>query len=403
MQATDGDGHRCPRRAIPGAGSGVGSQGGGSPLNRNMAASTPSRAMTSTASAATSTATSSTAALGARRTVQHVVGAGLAARRLADADPDAHVARVVEVGVDRLEPVVAGRAPSHLHLDPARRQVELVVDDDEPVGARDPEPFHRARRDGQPRLVHVGQRNGQHDEVIVEAGLGHDGSRPLLGPEPLAPARRQELDDLGAEVVAGPLELRSRVAETHHQQVGRRPPAGRRQQAPQGLALPARLAPGRRRLAGAGTAGLAFGRFALGTFGLGGTLLDRSTRGGCPAATIDSGSASAVTLGGRAMSRHAHRRPDDEVTDVDLEVGGDVGGAGPDGEREHLLLEHPVGPVQLERLTGEGDRDVGGDLAVGVDDLEVDVGHAAPHGMALELAGHGEEGLARRRAATARR
>ncbi len=139
---------------------------------------------------------------------------------------------------------------------------------------------------------------------------------------------------------------------------------------------------------------LAFGGLALGRLALGRAFLEglhaRGLAGGHDRLGVDLGD----HVGGQDDVRHAHRRADHEVADVHLEVGGDVGGAGLDGEREHLLLEHPVGPVQLERLTGEGDGDLGGDLAVGVDDLEVDVGHAAAHGVALQLAGHGEELLA---------
>ena len=64
------------------------------------------------------------------------------------------------------------------------------------------------------------------------------------------------------------------------------------------------------------------------------------------------------------------------------------------GEREQLLLDHAVAPVDLDGLTDQRDRHFGGDLAVGVDDLEVDVRHAAPHRVALQLPRHGQELLA---------
>ena len=84
------------------------------------------------------------------RTLQHVVGAGLAAGRLADPDPHPQVVAGVEVGVDGLEPVVPGRAPAGLHLDPSRGEVELVVDHDQPLATVAAAPRRRRRGPSMP-------------------------------------------------------------------------------------------------------------------------------------------------------------------------------------------------------------------------------------------------------------
>ena len=102
-----------------------------------------------------------------------------------------------------------------------------------------------------------------------------------------------------------------------------------------------------------------------------------------------------VEVGGHARGEddvgHPHGGADDQIGDVHLEVGGDVRRPGPDGQGEQLLVEDPVGPVQLQGLAHQGDRDFGGDLPVGVDHLEVHMDDRVPHRMALELPGHGHE------------
>ena len=137
--------------------------------------------------------------------------------------------------------------------------------------------------------------------------------------------RREEIDDLGAEVVPGPLEFRSGVAEAHDEQVGRGPPARRRQQSPQGLALPARVASGLGR-------GLATGPFAFGPFAFGPFAFRRAFLGGLHAWRLPGGDDRlgidlGDDVGGKGDVRHPHGRPDDQIADVHLEVGGDVGGA----------------------------------------------------------------------------
>ena len=134
--------------------------------------------------------------LGGAGTLEHVVGPGLAARRLADAHPHPEVPVGVEVALDGLEAVVAGIAAAGLDLDPARREVELVVDDDEPTGQRlvvgppggvavglvHPGPAHQGGH-GLARLVHVGRGDGQQDPAAADAHLADLGVQSLLGPQ----------------------------------------------------------------------------------------------------------------------------------------------------------------------------------------------------------------------------
>ena len=144
--------------------------------------------MSSTASAATSTATSSASRSVLAGPLQHVVGTGLATGGLADADADPQVVAGVEVGVDRLEPVVAGRAAADLDLDPARRAGRARRGRPRAAsgrGAVDRSSMPARRTsgaDGQARLVHVGLGHGQQDQVVADADPSPARARrPLLG------------------------------------------------------------------------------------------------------------------------------------------------------------------------------------------------------------------------------
>ena len=69
--------------------------------------------------------------------------------------------------------------------------------------------------------------DGERDAVAADGDLVDEGAflaRPQLG----AVARREDLDDVGADVVAGVGVLGAGVAETDHEQVGGRPGARRR-------------------------------------------------------------------------------------------------------------------------------------------------------------------------------
>ena len=96
-----------------------------------IAAAIPSVTIISTASAASSIVTARTRPRPSSGLLEHVVGAVLLARRLADADADAQEVVGVQVRLDRLEPVVAGESAAFLHLEAADLEVEFVVHDHE--------------------------------------------------------------------------------------------------------------------------------------------------------------------------------------------------------------------------------------------------------------------------------
>ena len=85
--------------------------------------------------------------LGLGHAAQHVVGPLLPPGRLPDADADAGEVVGVQVGLDRLQPVVPGQPAAELELQPAERQVELVVHHHQPVRVVDAvAPHQRAHR-----------------------------------------------------------------------------------------------------------------------------------------------------------------------------------------------------------------------------------------------------------------
>jgi len=72
-------------------------------------------------------------AVGLREVIQDVVGDGVLAARMADADANAHEVRA-HVGRDRAQAVVAGKPAAFLDAHLARREVDLVVEDDDVLG-----------------------------------------------------------------------------------------------------------------------------------------------------------------------------------------------------------------------------------------------------------------------------
>jgi hypothetical protein len=86
--------------------------------------------------------------------------------------------------------------------------------------------------------------------------------------------------------------------------------------------------------------------------------------------------------------------PTFEVRDVDVDVGRDLVGTGAHLEAEHLLVDLPVGVADRHGVAHQVQRHLGDNRAVGVHDLEVDVRDGPAHRVALDLAGHDEEGLA---------
>ncbi len=143
-------------------------------LKRRIAASGPSAMITSTASAASCTATSNSSRWRVGQAIEDVVGAALLGRRLADADAHANEVVGAEMRRDAAQAVVPGEPAADLDAHGRRREVELVVDDDDLARLLDPEaPGEGAHR--QPGVVHVRQREGEHGALVADARLGHEG------------------------------------------------------------------------------------------------------------------------------------------------------------------------------------------------------------------------------------
>ena len=108
-------------------------------------------------------------ALGGAELAQDVVGRVLAAGRAADAEAHPQVVLAAERGARRAQAVVAALAAAALEPQVAIGQVDVVVDDDEPL-ERDlverGDRIHRAAR-----LVHERARLGEHDRHARRADL----------------------------------------------------------------------------------------------------------------------------------------------------------------------------------------------------------------------------------------
>ena len=100
-----------------------------------------------------------------------MIGASVLARRLADADADAGKGIAVVLGLDGPQPVVAGQAAARLDLEPADRQVQLIVNDHQLGQVVDTEAADQ-RQDGQSGLVDVRLRKGQGQPFSVQPALG---------------------------------------------------------------------------------------------------------------------------------------------------------------------------------------------------------------------------------------
>src|SRR5438067_5869529 len=140
---------------------------------------------------------------------QHPVRAFPERRGLADAESDPEVA-VAGVLVEAAQPVVAGRAASDLHLDPAEGKIELVVGDDDPGRLHLPEA--RRLRHRLAARVHEGLRKDDGEMLAPRAPRAHDGVPALLIERDAELARRLR-GDAEADVVAGTLVLVARVPE----------------------------------------------------------------------------------------------------------------------------------------------------------------------------------------------
>src|SRR6266545_1812084 len=208
-------------------------------------------------------------ALGNR--LEDVVGRVLAAGRAADADADPEELRRAERLDDVLQAVVAGRAAAAADLQLAGGQVDLVVDDDDPLQRR---LVPAGEQRGRPaRLVDVAGRPGEHDALVAVADLGH--LRAVAGPLQLgARPLRQPGDHHRPGVVPGARILVVGVAQTDDEpgsavQVHRGSPPSQRKPHSR-LRLGPALVPGlggRRLALGLGGRGLALGGLRLGLLG----------------------------------------------------------------------------------------------------------------------------------------
>ncbi len=161
-----------------------------------------------------------------RSSRQHEVGDLLPAGRPADAGPDPVEVAGAERGAHRPQPVVAVVAAAELDPQRAERDVELVVDGDDPLG-----------RD----LVERGQR------LDRAAGLVHVAARPREHDARPGRARRAQpaLDDVGAAGLVGAERRRPSGRPARRRRGSRRCAGGRRRP---GRDCPARPRATRRRV-----------------------------------------------------------------------------------------------------------------------------------------------------------
>ena len=151
----------------------------------------------------------------------------LAARRLQDevddlraiarmADAQAQPPEILaEVRDDVLQSVVAGRAAAALQLDTARRQVELVVHDQDLVRQDLVEPRQRANCAA--ARVHEGRRFEQPALVVATTDAADDPVEARFHAQLHALGARESVDEPEARVVSRPLVFTPRIAEAHHQ------------------------------------------------------------------------------------------------------------------------------------------------------------------------------------------
>ena len=141
------------------------------------------------------------------------------ARRFADPDADTHVARVVQMRVQRLEPIVPGSPSADFDLDASYREVQLVVDDDQSLQILDAITLHE-RLSGATRIVHVCHRERDDDSATVETDFRRECMGTPHRTESLSGAGSDHLDGVRTHVVPGLLELRAGIAEPEYEQAG---------------------------------------------------------------------------------------------------------------------------------------------------------------------------------------
>ena len=108
---------------------------------------------------------------------------------------------------DGTQPVVARQSPAGLEPHRARRQVELVVHDDDGGRVLDAEARGQAAH-GETGLVHVGRRDGQRHPAPGHGRHGDPGRHALLGPQGDPVALGQQLHRVGRPRCAGCRRIR---------------------------------------------------------------------------------------------------------------------------------------------------------------------------------------------------
>ena len=165
-------------------------------------------------SAARAIAASASGALVGKERVEHVLDQVVAVAVSPNADADSRK-RVEAPGVDeRLHAAMAGRAAAELDLDPAEREIRLVVDDDRvPRGA--PE-LGGQLRGGLATEVHEGLGTRGDHVIAVDGSLSHAcQSFAPFAAELSAPLELVKAHP--ADIVPGPRVFASRVAEADDQ------------------------------------------------------------------------------------------------------------------------------------------------------------------------------------------
>src|SRR5579859_547837 len=149
-------------------------------------------------------------ALGGGEVAEDEVGRVHPAGRPADAEANPVVVRGAERLGDRAQAVVAVVATAELEPQRAGRDVELVVDDHDPVGGSLVESGQRGNRAaGQ---VHIRAWHRQADRCIADTDLG-DVISALMRLEPPAGPARQQRNDHGTGVMPVARILRAGIAQ----------------------------------------------------------------------------------------------------------------------------------------------------------------------------------------------
>ncbi len=114
--------------------------------------------------------------LGLGEVTQHMARDQILGSGMADADAHPHIV-IADMGGERFESVVAGDAAARLDAHLARREIELVMEDDD-VAKSELVKAHRLA-DRTARLVHEGLRLEQEHGLVPELAFGRRGRRSV--------------------------------------------------------------------------------------------------------------------------------------------------------------------------------------------------------------------------------